>query len=676
MKKIYLISAFALTASTMMAGVLPLQGRKLNSNPSNLTNKIEFTPTAAQPNQAPALNAAGETLSLEYGYCGEPASAFPLNDGEIGMAFELSAANTTLYAGISITSIIVPNCLDLTKSNPQQYIYVNSIETAEVFLTYDLNAEPFLTTTGKLGTSGFAWSTIDLDTPYEIEADKKVYVGVKYKGLTSNDIALIVDQYEATSGSCWVWSKFQGVSQSGYPVLQDDLAWKDLSQVLGCNVCVRAVISGENLPTNRVSIEDFVVPVTIAPNQEFPLTVLYKNNAANLVNSVDITMEIEGQEPQTVNFEGMNGNVAFNGYDQASGAFTCTKEGNNIPFTAYITKVNGEDIEADATNKISGYLLCMTEGFQRVLYVEELTGTKCPYCPRGYVGMENMRQRYTDKGLFAGVAVHANVNGADPMNVCSSGMPFADFANYGLGAPSAIAFRDFSQVLDPSADELFQVFQAYYYYPAVVAVQPEITVEDEKATLKVKSTFALSEENADYGIAYTITEDEVGPYAQTNGYAGSGYECGGFENWPSTVMLKFYDVARKGSVYSPIANSIPTTLVKDDTYEFSTELDLSGVSDLSKYAVTAMVMNRKTGKVENVGRVYSPSYTGVSKVVAEKDEAPLAFGFEGRIGIVDSADIYTIDGRKIASQATGTIEVPAGLYIARNAKGSVKVLVR
>lgn len=676
MKRLYLIPALALTTASMMAGVTSLQERKINSNPSAFANRIEFAPSAVRSHKAPALSAAGEALTLHYGYCDEPYYAYPLNDGEIGMAIEFTADDATMFAGNSITSIIVPNCIDISKSNPQQYIYVNSVENAEVFLTYDLNADPIVTTTGKLGTAGFEWSTIDLDTPYEIEAGKKVYIGVKY-AVTSNDIALFTDDsYEASEGTCWVWSKYAGV-QNGELVFQDDMEWKDLSQMIGCNVCVRALISGENLPTNHVSIEDYVVPVTVAPNEPFPLTVLYKNNAANLVNSVDITMEIEGQEPQTVTFTGDYGNIAYNDYDTAAGSFVCTREGNNIPFTAYITKVNGEDIGADATNKISGYLLSMEEGFQRVLYVEEFTGTKCSWCPRGYVGMENMRQRYTAQGLFAGVGVHGNVNGSDPMEVCSTGMPFAEYANQMPGAPAAIAFRDFSQVFDPSADELFQIFQAYSYYPAVVAVQPEIIDEYDRTTLKVYSTFAIDEENADYGIAYTITEDEVGPYAQSNAYSGGNYgECGGFENWPSTVMLKYYDVARIGSVYDPIEESIPTTLVKDKTYEFSTDISLRGVQDKTKYAVTALVINRKTGKVENVGRVYSPTYTGVNKVAAEKDEAPLAFGFEGRIGIIDSADIYTVDGRKIASQATGTIEVPAGLYIARNAKGSVKVLVR
>lgn len=689
MKKIYLISAALLSASALWAspglwpsGMTDGVSRQL----PDMTGSIKYVPAKdAAALKAPA-RAAEENLTMNFAYCDEPYNAIPLHGGQIGMAIGIPASTVKDYIGNQLVALQVANPVSMTQSNPNTGNWVNTLTEATIFVSYDLTKDPVYSCKGTLGDKGFEWSTVNFEKPFDITEEKTIYVGVMYDNVSGTnyqnaDAALVVDGLRApNSYASLVWSRFSSVSNTGAPVLQENYAWKDFGNIAGC-VCVRAQIAGNNLPQNRAFINDYSLPLAIAPDQQFALDFQFTNKGANRVNSVEVTMEIEGMEPQTCEVAAEEGNVAFDGKDFGVAKFVCDHEGGTIPWSAYISKINGEAANGMADQRINGYLLCMAEGFQRTVLVEELTGVKCPYCPVGYVGMESMRDKFLASGRFAPIVVHGNVNGVDPMDVCSDGKPYSQFQLN--SAPSSAFHRMFNLPVHPTYANLLNAYQLFYATPAVASIAGAIENKDGKAVLNVQTYFAIDEENAPYGIAYTITEDDLGPYFQSNAYAGatSRPEYGGFENLPNPTPLKYNDVARMGSVYSPIANSIPSSVEKtvegaEKPYSFSTTLDLSGVTNADKhYYVTAMIVNRKTGYVENCVRIPSPEALSVKGVEANPD-APVAFGMEGCINLFDTADVYAADGRLVAAKASGNVELPAGIYLVRTSKGSVKVLVR
>ncbi len=622
--------------------------------------------------------ADARSLELTFSYCGKPAKAIPINTGEIGMGIYISAEKTTEYAGNYITAIEVANPVDIALSK-QGGPFVNSIREATVFVGKSLDKKPEYSCKAELGSEGFAWTSVPLEKPYLIEGGKELCIGVMYENVGATDAAVITDgTYAVNMDSSSVWSLWSGSNNaSGQPILQDYYSWRYFGNMAG-NVCVRAIISGDALPSDSVSLDDASAPISVAPGDEWPLTVGFTNRGANAVTSLEVTLEIEGMGPQTCTVATQP--VEFQQSGSVQARFRCDRVGNAIPWKAYISKINGDAPNKLASGSDTGWLLCLDGGFERTVVAEELTSTHCQWCPIGYVGMETMRKRFMASGRFAGITVHTDYASPDPLDICGEGKCYSGF--YALvphSLPSAWFHRIYDRKVEPSADNLIAAFRELSEAPAVAAIDASVTNSGDIPVLDVSVRFALDEDNADYGVAYTILEDNVGPYMQSNACSGqpSRPEYGGFENQPKVVPLYYNDVAREGSVYAPIASSIPAVVREGETYAYSAPLDISALSNAElHYAVVAMVVNRKTGYIENARRVLSPEYAASVDGVRDDSSAPTAFGLQGYISLMETADIYASDGRLVAARATGEIRLPAGIYLVRTAKGAEKVLVR
>ena len=58
--------------------------------------------------------------------------------------------------------------------------------------------------------------------------------------------------------------------------------------------------------------------------------------------------------------------------------------------------------------------------FKRRVLIEEATGTRCPNCPRGFVGIRELKEAYGDRAVV--IAVHQFDN-RDPMYLRHSNYP-------------------------------------------------------------------------------------------------------------------------------------------------------------------------------------------------------------------------------------------------------------
>ena len=327
-----------------------------------------------------------------------------------------------------------------------------------------------------------------------------------------------------------------------------------------------------------------------------------------------------------------------------------------------ITKVNGVANEAP-TKTAKGTLVVLSKEFPRAVLVEEFTGTGCPWCPRGMVGMAKMAKTFGDK--FAGVALH-NYNATDPMSISyDSNLDFSGAPNcrlnrgpgmdpyYGTGDDIADDFRKELSVLPFAGITLTGV-----YDKATEKVTAEATIEP-----LVSGSFKL---------AYVLTADgltgDESAWMQANNYAqfeqnrlpddmkpyGKGGEFG------QTRFKGVFDDVAIASSFSGAAVDLPALtenniVTNSYTLALPTKQPLRKAIDVKKMHVIAFLLDTK-GKVVNAVKAPVKDVLGVNGVIASENIKEVAR--------------YTIDGRRIN-------EPQAGINIVKMSDGTtVKILVK
>lgn len=658
---------------TVPGASAPLQMVKPGALSQLLTRQQAFK---NRPAVKPSFGTRADALSMGWGYCSDPYYCVPV-DGEIKVAVKMTEDIVARFAGNSITAIEIGNPVDIN-TKVGDWDYANPVKEGYVWIAESLDGDPIAEGTGKLGDLGFYFSTVQLDEPFELKEAKDLYIGCTL------DVPVGMSGYVAdgmdveNNYSAYLYS---GYNISGGYLVKDDVAWRAVGDWAG-NACVRAVIEGDKLPQNELSIAEYSMSSVLTPGMEFPVVLGVINNAANDVSKVTVSMKIGDEAPQTKECEIVvgydeNGNYAtgalpYNGYGLVITSFKYDGVGNNIPWTITIPTLNG-NADNNSAAQLSGTLLCIKEGFAKTNVIEEATGLWCGYCVFGYAGMEWLRENAPN---FIGIAIH----GGDVMDVLDDGA-YTPFAGYISGFPSAFLNRDWLNDVYPSPDGFQEAVEFYGNIPAMAEIEAKIEKLDEsgsKIRLSTVRRFSFDEKNVNYGVGYTVIEDNVGPYPQTNYLSETGQDAYGFENMPDPVRLTFNEVARNCSSPLSVDGSELTETQAGKDYEFSTEIDLDGyVGDLSNYRVIAYVINGINGAIENACEV-SPSTSGVGGIQSSK-LTPIACGGKGCINVLSAGDIsvLALDGRTVARKVNnGKVSMAPGVYIVTNGTRSAKVVVR
>lgn len=649
-------SSFAATSPIIKGGTSLGEGRVkpgITVNQANLNaNKLAKAPTDAESD-----------LFINWGYCGDPYNAFKFPAGELKGAIKMTSDITTDFAGAQITEIMV--------GTPTKQDYTNPIKTATVWISESLNGEPIVSTSGRLGSKAFEWSTINLETPYTIEAGKEIYIGYTITVPKGNGIyGVITDNYMPQNNeSAYIYSTFEGVDNRGNFKFGDNYSWQAIGEYIG-NLSIQAKVIGDQLPTNMAVIPQAVVPSATNANTPFNVKFYAVNIAANAVEDIDVTFEVAGEDAQVKNIK-LPKAIYYGEASEAKAQFVCEQIGT-LDYKLYISAVNGEPCNTGYA--LTGNILSLESGFKRNLVFEEGTGTWCGWCVVGYAGMEYMKETYGDKG-FIGIAVHQG----DAMASLDQGGAYASFGQYFATFPSAFLNRNWKSDIYPDPYVLEDEYEAMINVPALVEISAEISgesIDSRDIKLKTKTQFCTDTVNVNYGIAYAVVEDNVGPYPQQNNASGLNKDYFGFEKKGKVVPLTFNDVARNCSHPEAFKGSIPTEVKVGETYEYTMDINLSDVKDLENYRVIAMVIDNKTGQIQNACQATN-ILSGVESVIGNESSF-VANGGKGWICVScdTPANIYNASGRMVAEGVeSGVINVPAGVYIV-NANGkSVKVLV-
>lgn len=425
-----------------------------------------------------------------------------------------------------------------------------------------------------------------------------------------------------------------------------------------------------------------------AGNQQFGAYV--RNYGMTGISSFDYTYEVDGNTtsgtvnlPTPLGYLGAKGVAVTEVKPNSKGVY-------NGKFT--VTKVNGGDDGAAEDNVAPVPVVALDGGVKRMNVIEEWTSTECGWCPRGIVGLDNIKNNYKNDVIPISVHHWFDHQGDDPLDVPSYEEVLL---TYFSGFPDAAINREITGV-DPYA--------AYENLPSIFNQHCEATLglateaEDMGASVSITPSieFNIDVPAKYYGLAYVITEDNITGVDQLNYYYGKPDSY-----FKGTDDLKFLQTvtptdqkAVSGTMYyyyQPTFNDIARTIdspwgdkhllpackagekvtLDPVVIELPSSIESSKTEDVN---VTALLIDQRTGVIVTASRVKfgeSGWAVGINKVENATDE-PVIEVAEGAFNVTAenaTAKVYTMDGKLVTSATVkGSASIPTfgnGAYIIR-----------
>ena len=520
----------------------------------------------------------------------------------------------------------------------------------------DVQSNVFLQTISKAKAG---WNLVTLETPYEIDATglSGLLLGVSYKQVNTND-----GQYY--DDVCFPLSFLN--SGENYPVLLSGIngtsEWYNFGND---NFSVQAIVEGNfpNVAARPLSFGNVLVP--FGDSVEQPVKI--RNVGKKAIRNITYTITANGttSAERTINLDNSLSN--FNGTAEIDVTFkSAAKEGTERRIFT-ITKVNGVPNGADIQSA-AGLVASTSKTLPRRSVVEEYTGTGCGWCPRGIVGMENMRNKFGDK--FIGIALH-QYNGDDAMYIAQENYAPLEFS----GAPSCMVDR--SGAVDPYYGASSAV-EFMLTVPAKVGIDVEAywATSTDNQNVKVKATATSLIEGASFDIEYVLVAD--GLSGNTSSWAQSNYYCSQYS--ASTGLTKsslesdlrflwdkgtsfyptFNDVAVASSYLEGVNQAMPLEDLQSD--EPTTN---SFMLTIPRKLVNAV----KKGKAYVVALVIDDDGT-----IANAAKCEVQKPGDGIESIADgsstsAAEVFSVDGRRLRS-------TQKGINIVRMSDGSVRKILQ
>lgn len=282
-------------------------------------------------------------------------------------------------------------------------------------------------------------------------------------------------------------------------------------------------------------------------------------------------------------------------------------------FTFHVTKVDGNYNSASVGYTYIDRYTVKKIPHRRVL-AEDYTALWCPNCPSGIIAMESLERLYPDD--FVGVAVHST-------DALASSVAYQDgmMAKWGSSYPSVWInrkekvggwdgrdmFVNNSKVPTP-----FEIGVKARWNAAKTDIQVETTVE----------ACMTQEADVTYAVAYVLTisgltgynqkvdasyktennasvfDPEFAPFKNLDNYYNGG-------TYNTALTFNHVAIASQG-INTGVAETVFSQLAVDGPHYFQTTFDnisqYSLVNDPTRLTVIAILINQKTGQVENVAK--------------------------------------------------------------------------
>jgi hypothetical protein len=547
-------------------------------------------------------------------------------------------------------------------------VYSALLVKATFMLTESLDSTPFFSTNDKLNlskrditTGDITWNSNEytFNEPYVIKAGQGFYVGLVYeeKSSTGNPFAIDNNPTESYTGG------FVGARVTSDTDIKD-VKLKDLTSQVGA-LGVYLNLSGDNIPQQDVMLTDITKTANVVkPGETYTAKVSFVNRGAQSVSSLTYKYKNGNSAEQTGTFKVIP-NVNFG----RTGTFYLTLTAGDTGLNdevVEVVKVNDATDENSADNKATGRIVVFSgkssNVFKRNVYGEEYTGTWCGWCPYGYVGMEYMRDTYTD-GSWVGVAIHQG----DEMQSSD----FYDIYSKISGYPSGKIER--GELISPDQETLESEYKTTVANGSPAEIELSACHDDNTVYVTTKTKFKFDIEPGDFTYEYILREDNVGPYNQYNNYAGGQYgTMEGFEKLSSPTPLTYNDVARARVVYSqPFTESVKA----NTTVTHRGQITIPAGVKIDDTAVIALLVGPNSYIANSK---LAKEYAAVNDITVDPTDDFVPVVNNGTLSVGDTdAEVYSISGQHVATLRGGaTANLAAGLYIVRSGDKVAKVLVK
>jgi hypothetical protein len=376
-----------------------------------------------------------------------------------------------------------------------------------------------------------------------------------------------------------------GNNQAGFYI--DDVFYDYVPYTLpAVNGAVLAVNNYTGLATQSKNIEATIRNLGTSPITSFDLTVNY--------NSTTVSQTFSAL------------NIASLSTAQVALTSPVTLAAGTLPLSVIISNVNGAGVDGDASDDVkSVQVTALVPAADRVVVIEEGTGTWCQWCPRGAVFMDNLSKKYGD--FYAGVAVH---NG-DPMTVTTYDSGLGPLI--GNSYPNALVDR--GNAIDPADIEPDFLQRVVIPGNAVIVNGANWNAATRQLDISLTYTFTAAATSA-WRMACVLTEDSVtgtAGYAQANAYGGgSAGPMGGYELLPNPVpasQMNYNHVAREiAPAFDGFPSSFPAVVNVGDTYTFNVSFVLPANRDINQMHIVGLLL-------DNTGAINNGSFSTVNEAV-------------------------------------------------------------
>jgi hypothetical protein len=341
----------------------------------------------------------------------------------------------------------------------------------------------------------------------------------------------------------------------------------------------------DNISLNRYSLA----------STDNPLSFNIFNNGLTAITSLDISWN-DGTNNYSENF---SVNIAPN-QTQTLNHSTQINYSNieEKDITVTIDNVNGGADGDPTNNSLNTKFNTLSQSGTKIVLIEEATGTWCPWCPRGAVGMDYMGTNYSANTAL--VAVH----NADPMAVAEYDNGIAQYIG---GYPSGVVDR-FIEDVNPAQGDLEAAYNAQINELVPVNLSVGATQTGNTLTISANATFYsnFAQAGANFRLGVIVTEDGItgtdSGYNQANNYAGGGNgPMGGYENLPNPVPAAqmVYDhvgVALLGG-FNGEAGSIPTSVTDGQTVSHSFSYNIPATSNANNMHLIVVLIDQDSGRI-------------------------------------------------------------------------------
>lgn len=612
----------------------------------------QLAPQFARQQSPVVQKAATAEGSMEYGYCGEFASSLGFQmKGTFRALMKITADDATKYTGSQITGAKVGIGSFSTKPN------------AQIIILKDLNgSEPVYTQA--FTPTATSWNEVTFDTPYTLNGEE-LYIGYQISATSAQNYPFGIDDQVASENSDIV----------GY---YDDAnqIWQYLhlgSQNFG-NACIKAVLTGDNLPKYDLAITELNVKQYITTGSEFSISGTVKNAASQSINTFDLTYQVGDAEPVSYNITIEEGLANTQTYNFTIEGLTVENDGAyNVTVT--VANPNGMADEYEADNSMTKAFTALSTLVPRKVLLENFSTAQCGNCPRVH---EIIKGILEDRNDVAWVVHHAGY-GTDTYTIDASNSYLWFYGGGGTYAPAAMLDRRCLKDLNaqgaqgvatapvffPESKQKLEEFIDYCMeQPSFISLNITDVYNEETRELTVKVTGESTAELAQApNINIFLTED--GLY---------GYQSGGGNNYPHSHAIRKVMTSTWGDAL---------TFDGENKFEVTYTYKLNNDWKAENMSVIAFVSDYNS-KNYNECTVLNTEFkhleygAAVGKLNADQCRVMSINKTISLNGNYKNAAVYTIDGRLVqqANGASAIVMDNAGVYIVVVDGTSHKVVIK